>query len=103
MFDLSRITTLHTFDEWLSIIRTHDKDIPILLIGSKYDVISDYMDKNEIDDLTDYVIGIQKSNNLFDFIITSSKIGFNIDHAFSVLLEKARNHLNIKSIFDKFS
>ena len=38
MFDLSRISTLNSIDRWLEMLRSASGDIPILLVGSKYDL-----------------------------------------------------------------
>ncbi len=103
MFDLSRMNTLKSLDEWLAILRAYDKDIPILIVGSKYDLIADRMDDDEITNLNEYILNVKEERNFFDYVITSSKIGYNIDETFSALLEKVRNHMSLKQIFNKFS
>ncbi len=103
MFDLSQLSTLRSINEWLAILRAHDGNIPILLVGSKYDLITDIMSEDEIDDLTEYVLEVKKDNNFFDYIITSSKIGYNIDETFKLLLEKVRYYQSLKQIYKRFA
>jgi small GTP-binding protein len=99
MFDLSRLITLHNVGDWTSLLRKINGDIPILLVGSKYDLIEH--DKERVKQINDFAIKIKEHYNLFDYIITSSKIGYNIDHAFLVLLKKVRNYQSMKELLER--
>ena len=38
-FDLARTHTFYELDEWINIIRRNTHDIPIIMLGAKYDLI----------------------------------------------------------------
>ena len=100
MFDLSRLSTLNSIEEWLGILRERDKELPILLVGSKYDLIRE-MAKESIKEINNYGLEIKEQYNLFDYCITSSKIGFNINHAFRILLEKIKSYHDMQAILER--
>ena len=83
-------------------LRDKNEDLPILLVGSKYDLVQGITQKTKFTQINESAMEVKEKFNLFDYCITSSKIGFNIDHVFSVLLEKVRDVHSIKSILDKF-
>ena len=88
MFDLTNLFTLERIAEWLRVLKGVKEDIPIMLVGSKYDLIRDLEDENKIKEINEYALEIKEKYNFFDYIITSSKIGYNIDNTFKILLEK---------------
>ncbi len=101
MFDMSRIQTLYHIEEWLNIVRRNCGDIPILLVGAKYDLILNF-DEEVADAIKEEALWMKEEYELFDLIYTSSKIGYNIDNAFSLLLEKVSYQISIRDILSKF-
>ena len=82
MFDLTQINSLNNLDEWVSICRKFGPDLPIVLLGSKLDLVEDI----QVED--DYVLELKENYNFLDYIKTSSKTGENVKKAFDILLEK---------------
>lgn len=85
-FDLTRYETFQGLDEWISIIRgfnEKENNIPILLVGSKSDLIElSTVNRKEIDKFV-------KDNNLIGYIATSSKTGENVEKTIEILV----NHI----------
>lgn len=80
MFDLTRFMTLNRIDHWLKLCRSDNPDIPILLLGTKFDL------KDNISVEDDYITQIKEQYNLVDFLKVSSKTGENIQNAFKKLV-----------------
>lgn len=79
MFDLTRPMTLETIDGWIDICRADQPHLPILLLGSKADLVEMVkLDKDFIGDL-------KEKYNLFDYLRVSSKSGENVNLAFELL------------------
>ncbi|MGQ4875729.1 MAG: Rab family GTPase [Promethearchaeia archaeon] len=91
LFDLTRPLTLHKIDEWVDIARSHDKDLPILFIGTKLDL------EDEIMVHDDYAQELMKEYNLFEYIKVSSKTGYNVEAAFEKLAQEVVKHLKNKN------
>lgn len=89
MFDLSRPNTLINIGEWIALLRSENETFPIILIGTKADLIVG--GKSEISDIAEEIVN---EYNLLSFIHTSSKENLNIDQCFSLL---------IKEIYDTIS
>jgi len=79
MFDLTRITTLESTEEWVNICRTYDQDLPIIYLGTKYDLQELIMVDNDL------ALNMKEKFNFIDYIKTSSKTGRNIEDAFEQL------------------
>jgi len=62
MFDLTRVGTLKTIGQWVGILRKFDPELPILFIGTKFDL----SEQISVDD--DYAIGFKEEYNLIDYI-----------------------------------
>jgi small GTP-binding protein len=82
MFDLTRPMTLENLQQWVSICRKGDPNLPILFLGTKLDLINDIM----VDD--DYALTFKEQFNLFDYMKISSKSGENVSEAFELLTKK---------------
>ena len=82
MFDLTRPMTLENLQQWVTICRKGDENLPILFIGTKIDLANDIM----VDD--DYALSFQEKFKLFDFMKISSKSGENVLEAFELLTKK---------------
>jgi len=82
LFDLTRPTTLDNLSEWTSIVRQKAGSIPIILVGSKLDLVST---NRKI--LKEHGIQIAKKNKCHDYIEVSAKENVNVDSAFKALTE----------------
>ncbi|MDX1798463.1 MAG: hypothetical protein R3255_07430, partial [Candidatus Lokiarchaeia archaeon] len=82
MFDLTRITTLENLQQWLSIVRKGDPDLPVLFLGTKVDLEGEIM----VED--DYAKSFLDDFNLIDYLKISSKTGENVQKAFNILTRK---------------
>ncbi|MHA2287483.1 MAG: Rab family GTPase [Promethearchaeota archaeon] len=82
LFDLTRMPKINNILDWVNIIRMHDFDLPILLVGTKLD-LEDYI---AVDD--ESAESIKNTFNMIDYIKTSSKTGANIELVFDVIVEK---------------
>jgi Ras-related protein Rab-11A len=89
MFDLTRPMTLDRIDEWVEICRSTDPDLPIIFLGTKYDL----KDQISIDD--DYIEEFLEKYNLISYLKTSSRSGRNVQKSFEILAENILKHLNI--------
>jgi len=87
LFDLTRPTTLESIGEWVNICRADGIDIPILLVGSKADLI----ESSHIEPMI--IEAIRKKFNLFDYIEVSSKTGQGVELAFKKLAKKIIEHI----------
>lgn len=80
-FDLSRLETLDALTEWKAVIfQTLKKDIPIIVLGMKEDLISDQVknDPNLMNRIKEKVRQLGAS----ELILTSAKTGQNVKKAF---------------------
>jgi small GTP-binding protein len=82
MFDLTRISSLENLEQWLSIVRKGDPNLPVLFLGTKLDLDDEIM----VDD--DYARSFLNEYNLIDFLKISSKTGENVGRAFDILTRK---------------
>ena len=82
MFDLTRLKTLNRIDEWVSILRRYDKNLPIIFLGSKLDL-------EEFISVEDkYALEYKEKHHFLDFVKTSSKTNQNVDKAFELLMRE---------------
>ncbi|MHA1230149.1 MAG: Rab family GTPase [Candidatus Helarchaeota archaeon] len=81
-FDLTNPETFESLPEWLDLIRSKVPDIPIILVGTK----SDLVDERKIDrELAEQKM---KEWGLSGYIETSSKSGENIGYVFGLLSQE---------------
>lgn len=84
LFDLSRLNTLETVLNWIQKINELG-NIPILLLGTKLDLVS----HERIKLIDDYINQIIKHHeNVFEYLKISSKTGYNINQAFFRLISE---------------
>lgn len=88
MFDLTRFQSLERIDQWIDICRSSDPDLPILFVGTKWDL----KDQIQIDD--EYAMEIKEEHGFFDFIKVSSLTDENVDLAVEKLVKKILARLN---------
>lgn len=82
MIDMTRLSSTHTLDDWIDIIRKEDPNIPIVFVGSKCDL----EDKISVTD--EIIEELIKKYNFVDFIKTSSKTGLNVHESFDELTRR---------------
>ncbi len=75
VFDQSRFSTFLALPEWIELVKQNTREIPIILVGSKSDLIND-------NPYSDQIIELVKKYGLKEFIPVSSKTGFNIERVF---------------------
>ena len=90
MFDLTRTMTLENIEQWVNICRSKDPNLPILFLGTKADLVEEH----KLDE--DYILYHKEKYNLYDYMITSSFTGLNVENAFESLTRYI-----IKTIFFK--
>lgn len=81
-FDLLRPHTFYELNEWIKIIRSNTTNIPIILLGTKYDLLESIQDLG-VD--TNSMIEWIKNNGINAYLNISSKTGMNVQEAFEKL------------------
>lgn len=83
LFDLIRPYTFFELEDWVNVIKTNTRgEIPIILLGSKFDLLNN--PKNlavKANDITDFI----KKHNLSGYLSISSKTNLNIQESFGKL------------------
>ena len=80
MFDLTRPLTFESIEHWLSIARITDPNMPVLLLGTKMDLLEG---EGPIDDT--YIEEKCEKFNLFKYLKVSSKTGENVYDSFDIM------------------
>lgn len=75
-FDLTRLETLLSLPDWAELITNCAGDIPMVLIGTKADLVV------EIQVTEDLIIETKKTLNILKYFETSSLTGLNIENVF---------------------
>ena len=91
-FDLTRPMTLERIDEWVRLLRSWDRNLPIILLGMKND-LADYI---MVDD--EYALAFTEKFSLFDYIRVSCKSGENVNESFENLFYYIFNRRKNESI-----
>lgn len=81
LYDITNASTLEHLPDWIQIVRKHAGEIPIILIGSKFD-LHEFREVSQEDGII-----VAKKYNLASFIELSSKMGTNIEKAFEIMTE----------------
>jgi len=89
LYDTTRMASLTNLEEWIEICRTQDKNLPIMLCGTKIDLISERVVS------ADYAKSFLNLNSLFDHIEVSAKTGENIEKAFEMLASKVTDYSSL--------
>lgn len=87
LFDLTRPMSLDNVEQWVNICRSEDKELPIILLGTKLDL------ESQISVSDDYASKFVDLFDLVDYIKISSKTGENVQEAFEILAEHVINGL----------
>ena len=77
LFDMTKMPNMNEILEWVNIIRIHDFDLPIILVGTKIDL----NDAIAVDEET--AVQIKNTFNMIEFLRTSSKTGYNVNEVFT--------------------
>lgn len=83
-FDLTRYESFEHLEDWIRILRaneTGEKELPIILVGSKLDLTDLIVVKD--DEIADFV----EKHDLIGYISTSAKTGDNVANAVKILVE----------------
>ncbi len=86
LIDLTRPPKINGILEWVNIVRLHDLNLPIVLVGTKYDFKD--VDESLIQVDEEDAMNIKNAFNMIDYIKISSKIGLNINKVFEILFKK---------------
>ncbi|MFX1601446.1 MAG: Rab family GTPase [Promethearchaeota archaeon] len=83
LFDLSRLTTLESVEEWIQKLCEFG-NISAFILGTKCDII----DLNDCKIFDEYILEmIRKYNNIIGYLKISSKTGYNVKKAFDSLVK----------------
>ena len=91
MFDLTRPITFESIEHWLSIIRISDPNLPVLLLGTKSDLLEgpESIEQSYLEEKC-------KKCNIFKYLQISSKTNENIDKSFEVISEEVVRYVKEK-------
>ncbi|TFG09039.1 MAG: GTP-binding protein [Promethearchaeota archaeon] len=79
LFDTTSWKSFVNIDKWAQLLRIYDKNLPIVLVATKYDL-------KEFSMVADYYAELkQKKLSMIDYIKTSSKTGHNVNEVFEIL------------------
>ncbi len=83
MFDLTRMSSLDNLQEWTAdVLRKNIPALPILLCGTKVDVIREQSVPRDI------ALSLAKDLHCFGYVEVSAKTGQNVELAFELLTDK---------------
>jgi len=88
-FDLTRKSTLKNIKEWAALLRVHNPNLPILLIGMKADLKKDVVVEDNI------ILELKNKFNFYGYTKISSKTGNSLDQ----ILTKFYEHLLLRRFF----
>ena len=87
LYDLTRINTFNSIKKWIALLVAENPQIPILICGSKKDLVQ-YEDIKVFEDKWfDFVSRIPENCNIIGHILTSSKNMEGIDSIFYTLAD----------------
>ena len=81
LFDITNFTSFDDVKKWERLLRSRDKELPLLLVGTKCDLI----DAFTIEDAD--ALALAKKLKCFGYLKTSSRYGVNIDKVFKFASE----------------
>ncbi len=83
LFDLMRAHTFFELPEWIKIIKDNTTDIPLILLGAKWDLVENNPEMAEIsqEDITKFMA----EHGIDEYIPISSKTGLNVQDSFTKL------------------
>ena len=81
LFDLTNPVTIESAGNWVKLVRMHDPNLPIILVGTKYDLVNPKTIDNNLSN------SIMTKFNLIVTVKTSSKTGRNVETVFDLLIK----------------
>jgi small GTP-binding protein len=87
MFDLSRLTTLESLDEWAD-LATSSSDCHFVLVGGKKDLARDGLENERV------ISELNESYPIHGYVETSSATGEGVDEVFDIIAEILLASLN---------
>ncbi|MFX0003716.1 MAG: Rab family GTPase [Candidatus Hodarchaeota archaeon] len=82
LFDLTRPSSLDLIEQWVNICRQENPDIPIIFLGTKFDL------KEQITIEDDFALKFKEEYGFFEYLKISSKTGENVQLAFELLAKE---------------
>jgi Ras-related protein Rab-11A len=82
LFDLTRMPKIENILNWVNIVRMHDFDLPIMLVGTKLD-LEEFI---AVDD--ESANSIKSAFSMIDYVKTSSKTGTNVELVFDLIVQE---------------
>lgn len=82
LIDLTKMPKMPQILNWVNIVRLHDFDLPIILVGTKLDL----EEAITLDD--DTALDIKNTFTMLEYIKTSSKTGHNVNLVFESIAKK---------------
>lgn len=89
LYDLTNPVSIESADEWVKLVRMHNVNLPIILVGTKYDLVNPKTIDNNLSN------SVEAEFNLVAVIKTSSKTGRNIEGLFDILIRDMLANTNI--------
>ncbi len=74
-FSIADQESLDDLPDWLNLVREYAPNVPIVLVGTKDDIVAPRISQRDVDDFL-------QNNNLVDYIATSAKTGENVVDTF---------------------
>ncbi len=86
LFDMSRFNTLDKLEEWIEILTKFDPQLPILIVGTKFDLI-ELETATYLDEMLPNIVDAY--DVIFDYLKISSKTGYNVEKPFELIIRKS--------------
>ena len=82
LFDLTTMPKIDNILNWVNMVRMHDLNLPIILVGTKLDL----EELIAVDD--ESAEALKNAFNLVEYVKTSSKTGTNVELVFDLMVEE---------------
>ena len=82
LFDLTTMPKIDNILNWVNMVRMHDFDLPIILVGTKLDL----EELIAVDD--ESAKSIKNTFNMVEYVKTSSKTGTNVELVFDLMAQE---------------
>ena len=91
MHDLTRPETAEKLNNWLNLFETKDGNLPVILIGTKLDLVQDKKDIEQRKNANIFKI-IGERHQLIDHVFISSKTGTNMENILRPICENFQKY-----------
>jgi len=82
LFDLTTMPKIDNILNWVNMVRMHDLNLPIILVGTKLDL----EELIAVDD--ESAEALKNAFNMVEYVKTSSKMGTNVELVFDLMVEE---------------